>query len=523
MAVILFAQSRFRRPTFLFILFCLTVCVWGIGGYKFSTTIDKAEAFFWWRFAYICAICSPVFFSNYVFEFLDVNKKILFKFIYGTTFLFLLVNFFASRYFLGDLRLTFNQFYTVDWLKYKNPLFLIFYISYWWLLLGYALFELVKHYIKSTGIKKNQLKYFIVASVIGWLGAHGQFVVYFHIDVYPVSNFALAIYPLIITYAIIRYRLMDMKIIIQKGLVYSVLVTIITALYLIFVLSIGRIFQNLVGYQSFIINLIAVFTIAVAFNPMREWVQRILDKRFFQGTLESLAQEKQKLQQELFHKEKLAYIGQLASQVVHEIKNPLTTLKTFWEYYPKKQEDPDFKNKFEHLIPQELNRIDNVVSQLLDLAKSKLITKTSVNIIEVLEVTLALLDENLKINNIEIKRKYSKEEIYVEGDKEQLKQVFLNLLLNSIDAMAVGGSVCVDVSAGIEDSNVKIIITDTGCGMSQETLERLFEPFMTTKKNGIGLGMSITKEIIKEHGGSIEVESEIGNGAKFIIKFKEKT
>jgi len=479
---------------------------------------------------YISVIVSPAIYFHFVSKFLKLNNKYFIVIVYAFSVLYLLVNIFRRDLFLQDLRYVFNQFYWHDWLKNKSIIWLSFYISYYVVLLPYSFCLLIKEFIVSKGEHRNRIKYFIVGTMLGWIGPESCLLADFHINIYPYGNFLIAIYTIVIAYAIFRHQLMDINIAFKNGLVYSTLVAFITILYFIFVIALGKLFQGLTGIQSFWVNLSAMIIVAILFNPLRDWIQRILDRKFFQGTLESLAMERQKLQQELFHKEKLAYVGRLASQVVHEIRNPLTSIETFVKYVPEKCNDPEFLKKFKTLIPSEIGRIKRVIASLLDLARPNMINFVSLNVVDVIDSTLSLLEEQVNIKKIKVIKEYYSNNVKIKGDKDALRQVFLNLFLNSIQALSEGGSVSVSIKV-IENprkselkflpagkAGVRICVEDTGKGIPKEILDKLFTPFMTTKEDGIGLGLPITQEIIKAHGGSIEVESEVGVGTKFVIK-----
>lgn len=224
MAFFLLYKGRKNKFAILWMQFCLITSIWGLGGYKFSTTQDYNQAFLWWQIAYICVILAPVFYIRFIFNFLHIkNKKHILFFIYILAGIFLIFNFFFKELFLGDLRFVFNQFYCIDWIKHKSIIWLIFYIGFYWILLGYAFLLLLKAYNSAVGLKRFQLKYFILGSIIGWLGPFGDYLPAFRIDIYPYSNFLSAIYPLIIAYAILKHRLMDIQVTITRVGIFSVL------------------------------------------------------------------------------------------------------------------------------------------------------------------------------------------------------------------------------------------------------------------------------------------------------------
>ena len=389
----------------------------------------------------------------------------------------------------------------------------------------------------------TKIKYVLWAFIAAWLLGPIDFVPNYGIAFYPPGSLGVAVMIVIIGYAIFKHHLMDINIVVKKGLIYSILVSLITLIYLVFVFIGERFLQGVVGYRSILVSLISACTIAIIFIPLRNKIQRFLDHRFFKGTLESLASEQERLRERLFHTEKLAYVGQLASSVAHEIRNPLTAIKTYVEYLPKKYSDPEFKDKFDKLIPKEIERINSVLCQLLNLAKPRSSEFRQVHMHLIIDSTLRLLENNLKKKKIAVKTNFCSDEIIIQGDEEQLRQVFLNLFLNAIEAMNEGGNLTIETRPdpgclmldtsknkklesrikNLESRFAEISISDTGCGISEESLKKLFTPFFTTKKEGVGLGMVITKEIIEQHKGKISVESMIGEGTRFILAFPLQT
>ncbi len=221
----------------------------------------------------------------------------------------------------------------------------------------------------------------------------------------------------------------------------------------------------------------------------------------------------------------MAYIGQLASSIVHEIRNPLTSIKTFVHYLPEKVRSHDnaFLEKFETIIPNEINRLEKIVQQLLNLARPRVLNKQKMGLSAVINVTLEVLKEKINLRSVQLERSYLTDADIFYGDKEQIQQVLLNLVLNALDAMQNGGTLTIKLwrevgeGAGPSHSRLMLSIQDTGCGISPDQLKNLFVPFHTTKKDGVGLGLIISQEIIKLHGGEIRVESEPNSGTRFII------
>lgn len=214
----------------------------------------------------------------------------------------------------------------------------------------------------------------------------------------------------------------------------------------------------------------------------------------------------------MIRSEKLSIAGQLAAGIAHEIRNPLTSIKGFLQIM-----QPDISNhsQYFHIIFSELNRIEMILSELLMLAKPQETKFTKTDLVTLLNDVAILLETQGNMNNVSILQEHSFTELHINCDENQLKQVFINLFKNAIDAMPKGGKVKV-LTEKINQS-VKIIVKDEGEGIPPEFLERIGEPFLTTKEKGNGLGLMITYKIIENHSGNMYVESEVGKGSIFTI------
>lgn len=227
--------------------------------------------------------------------------------------------------------------------------------------------------------------------------------------------------------------------------------------------------------------------------------------------------EKRLMEEKLIQSGKLEIAGQVAAGVAHEIRNPLTTIKAFFQVFFIKGENEQTKDKYNQLIMQELNRINDILNDFLSLAKPESTNgKTDTDIIKVLDDILVLMDAQALLNNITIKKDYEElPRVYI--DSKRIKQVFINLIKNSFEAMQMGGELKISTNYLRSDNLLRIEFSDNGPGMDQKTLKKLGTPFFTTKENGIGLGTMTSYRIIEELGGNLSIESEAGAGTKFII------
>ncbi len=224
------------------------------------------------------------------------------------------------------------------------------------------------------------------------------------------------------------------------------------------------------------------------------------------------------VQNHLSHTEKLASLGTLAAGVAHEINNPLGIIIGFGELLLENLDKESQSREDVEIILKHAHHCKEIVENLLNFARNTQGFYEATDVNDALEEIISIISHTLEINNIVLSVSYTKGLPLVRGDRRKLQQVFLNLIINAMDAMPRGGKL--EVSTSIERNEVIIKVMDTGCGIKAEHQERIFDPFFTTKPEGkgTGLGLSISYGIINTYGGSIEVESEEGQGSIFTIK-----
>ena len=231
----------------------------------------------------------------------------------------------------------------------------------------------------------------------------------------------------------------------------------------------------------------------------------------------------------LFHADKLATVGELAAGAAHEIRNPLTSIRSTVQFL--KKDLPPEKHGYVEGVIEEVDRIDGIIRGLLSLSKSSELHLSRVDLREALQQTLLLLDPELKRNGIAVNQEMMIGDPTVEADQAQVRQVFLNVLLNSVQSMPGGGTITVHMAdrpdGKREESieSVRVTLSDNGPGMPEETIRRVFDPFFTTKENGTGLGLSITYGIVHGHGGEIDIASKTdpsSHGTSVTIRLPRK-
>ena len=233
----------------------------------------------------------------------------------------------------------------------------------------------------------------------------------------------------------------------------------------------------------------------------------------------SVVLENTNLYEQMLNTAKLALVGTMAAGMAHEIRNPLTSMKTFIQMLPNKHTDKEFVDRFSAVVGEEINRLSHLTEDLLSFSKPKPHKYEQTNLNSVVEKVIELFETQIDRKKINLKIKLGKAAI-IYADEEQLTQVFMNMLLNAMQALGDLKDITIETGSELSENLLiytTVMISDSGSGIPEQNLERIFDPFFTTKKEGTGLGLSICLKIIQEHNGFIRVYSQINKGTSFKV------
>jgi signal transduction histidine kinase len=681
LGVFVLIKNRHSRVNQLFFL-----CALAIAGWSISQSTMHSDYTLTWIGSKIVHFCAPliaVFFFHFITALTEKPRKWLLRYVYTAGISISLLGGFTTTVveslWPAKVSSTFTLAYTV------KPgslylLFLLFFVS----TILYAVYILFKEFQVSTGTMRAQLKYVLIAAIVGFSGGMVNFCYPFRISIYPLTPFAtytVPAYAVIAAYAIVKHRLMDIKVALTKtGLLFAIYGFII---YFSFhAVVILQPFLEATYGQHWVYFPIAVYTILISLAPFiyihlqRKMEDKILKKqKQYQKTLKQLSEGMTRIRNlnklldltviqivrtvrvthatiflynkdknkyilkvsrgpskkepglefgpkmplvsrlfdtraplaydemettskktagparpakdtdirqirlymqetdavlcipgfienrmigflvlgrklsgeaytqqdldvfttltnqvtlaidnaqsyeelintkdQLLKGERLATIGKFASEVAHEIKNPLQAIKTFTELAYERRADDIFMEKFSRLAKHEVERINNFVRQLIKVAHPLPPKFEPVYVNEVIDSVLELMENDFNVNGIIIKKEYDIHSVRIQADKDQLKQVFLNLITNAVEAMEKTANKIIMVDTAMTGSDITIKISDTGCGIPSDAISRLFNPLFTTKENGSGLGLSIVDTIINNHRGSMEACNNTGEG-----------
>jgi two-component system sensor histidine kinase HydH len=224
------------------------------------------------------------------------------------------------------------------------------------------------------------------------------------------------------------------------------------------------------------------------------------------------------LHQEIERSRRLASVGRLAAGVAHEIRNPLSSIKGFATYFKQRYQDVPEDQQTADIMIQEVDRLNRVVSQLLEFARPISISPKPVSFKDLVADSIKLIERQARDKKITIATRNSAQVDKINLDPDRINQVLLNLYLNAIEAMAPGGKLQIEISDSGENSELRIRVADTGKGIAEKDLPKIFDPYFTTKSSGTGLGLAIVHNIVEAVGGTLEVKSEAGRGTAFTLR-----
>ena len=672
----IFVYSRDRtnlvNKTWAFL--CLSVGVWHFGRYMMAISQDAPQALFWCRILYIGAIFSPTLTLHFIFALFSKvkSKKLILSLCYSSVLAQLVFNF--TGIYITDVVLKNN----LGFYEYPNKFYLVHFLAYL-VILGFILKELVLEF-KTTSyiLVRNQIKYVIIASSFGFFSGLTSFSPFINLGIPPFSAPFTFLYVFIISYAIVKYRLMDIAVVIKKSVTYSFLILLLLAPCLLILLLSERAIFGSFDYTFSSILLLLFLLAAFAFPRIKvileNWGTKMLfrnevacedvfsklskkivevldldnlldhiveiivktmdvekvsvfvldndenkfklrasyglngekDRLLFQkqdfffrwleeknnvvireeieeiiyfdqrialidsrmkemgseiclplvhenhligiinlsykksghlfsykdiellkalsnqasGALEN-ARLYEMLKKSKIHMrrvDRLASLGTLTAGLAHEIRNPLVSIKTFLQLLPERFDDEEFRTYFLNLTVDEVERISSLLTELLDFARPSEPNFQMADINAIMEKVVLLADKEISKKNLVVNKQYNIDLPKVVVDSSQMKQVFLNILLNAVQASSERSEIFIETRfLDMGDKFVQVIVRDKGEGISEKDIENIFTPFFTTKAGGSGLGLSISHQIVQEHKGIINVKSNLGEGSTFII------
>ncbi len=235
--------------------------------------------------------------------------------------------------------------------------------------------------------------------------------------------------------------------------------------------------------------------------------------------IESVLDELHGARQEIIRAERLAAVGELAAGVAHELRNPLTSVKLLIQTAAQRYSERGLTARQYRVIQEEITRMEKTIQGLLDFARPPQLHRLRHDLRDTVQRALNLMDGRAKHARVRVSAELPSRPVLVEGDPEQLHQVFINLLLNAIESMTQGGALIVGVRLDDQaDGKCQVLFRDSGPGIPEAVMGRIFEPFVTSKERGTGLGLAVSRRIVREHGGQLTGVNQPGGGVTFAVE-----
>src|SRR3989338_3052353 len=512
LAIFVLVYNRANWVNRIWFLFAVAVAWWGVGVYQISGTQNVAEAFFWWRAAHIGVIMIPVFFVHFVYLFMDITRRraVYFSYLFG--FLFLISN--TTPYFIANMRFVFGSFYYDSQPGILNIPFVVFFVG---AVIYSALILYRRYLLEQDLIKKRQILYFLLATIIGFGGGVTSFLPVFGVDLYPVLNFFITFYTVILAIAVLRYQLFDIRVISAELLTFSTWVFLF--LRGLFAESIQ---ERLADWTLFL--LVVIFGIFLILSVRKEVKQR--------EEIQRLAESLKKANAELKKLDQLK--SEFLSLASHQLRTPLSIIKGYISMIQEGSfgQIPDRTMEILRKVYFSNERMINLVNDFLNISRIESgrmhYDFDPARVEDVVQNALDEFREAAKDKKLDLIWEPPPEPLpEARLDKEKFHQVIMNLVDNAFH-YTQSGFVNVGARLDAADSSGKTVlisVRDSGVGMTPEELDVIFKRFSRgeggskVNASGLGLGLYLAKRIVADHGGEIWAESEgRWKGSTFWIK-----
>jgi len=298
-----------------------------------SSTQD--QIYLWWQIGYLGAVLSPICYFRFIYAFVNLKKRWLLYLIYILGIIYVIAILFFRDKFFGNLVFRYDQFWWFYWPKNKSILYLLFYISFWWILVGYSFFLTIRSYRESVGLQRIQTKYFILGSIFGWVGAEGLFLPKFIWNAYPYTNFLIAIYPVIFVYAMLRYRLMDIKVAITRTGIFVFVYSLVLGIPFIMAYGLRDWLKGILGVNWWI----APLGLMVALATVGPFVYIFLEKRAETVLLREQRRYQETLKQAAVGMTRIRDLKKLLDLVVHIVTKAVRISHSSLYLYDEKSEN----------------------------------------------------------------------------------------------------------------------------------------------------------------------------------------
>lgn len=503
-----YARSQTHR---VWALFNLVVALWGFGNFLAAISPTPGPAMLNWRLCYIPGTYISVVFYHLICSWCEIKrpKFKLFAKTFGVVFMPLL---FTSWFIDSD---SYYLAFGSIWYN-KAALGFSVWFGFWAVIVFFSFLELWWYCWTVKGLRRTQSLILFWGMALGFMGGSSSIIPCYGLRVYPAFHFSICIYSGIMTYAIFRHQMLDIRLVIKKGIMYSILITSIMVFYLTSVRALEQIFQNLLGYKSFAGSVSITLVIAIIFNPLKNRIQGFVDRTFFRGTTAEIAAQNERLRDQVTQSERYQTLAGFTKDIIDAIQKPIGVLMASDRQLEERGGELGFIKDYAVQEREQIEKIDSLLEHLTSYSHPAEGISQRINMVKLINETLGMLRPQLNEKEILVRTDFqSPEDVQLNVDPSQLRQALFNIFMNAIEAMGSGGKIFIKTEK--TETHLRIMVKDTGEGIAKEDMARIFDPFFSKKQGHAGLGLSAARGIIESCRGKILVKSDVGFGTDLII------
>jgi signal transduction histidine kinase len=489
-------------------LTCLSISVWGLGLGMLVRAPDWNNAYLWERWVqYPGAIMIPILFLHFVMLAFEMRSKPVLWFGYGMAVILQIIN--AAGLLVSIKSQPPFTYYTLA----LGPYWI--FVANFFILVLYAHGLLLTKMFSPEARAKNQSRYIFMAMIIGFCGGGTSFFPVFNIPVFPYGVYATPIYVFIVTYTIYKHQLMDINVAIRKTLLYSLISAALAAVFVGVITLLAHFLEVPNRPTSAYSSALAAIFITLLFNPLRTRTQRWVDRYFPRERLDP------------------GLLQEAAGGFAHEMKRPLSKISlpaemALLDLQRVKSGDvsweealPKVEEKLRYIMGQSIDA-GYMIEAVRELSAASVAPFIPVNAAEVVKTALRVEKDLLERRGVSVHLDLPDHRAMVSGRAKQLEIVFVNLIKNAVEAMSElsqGNPRELRIACAFSAGKCVLRIRDTGPGIKSEDQQNIFRPHYSTKgANGTGMGLYLSEQIILAHGGTIDVQSQPGQGTEFVVR-----
>jgi len=508
LGLLVLSQGKTKKLNILFFFFTLAIAFWSLAYFFWQISLNADQALSWSRILMIGAIFIPVFYFHFVVVFLGIAKRVFVYIAYTLAIIFLFLNF--TAYFIVDV----SQKLSFQFWPTAGPIYSFFLLT-WLFYAIYTVYLLYKHLNIAVGIKRKQLAYILLGTIVGYAGGVTNYFLWYDILIPPIGNVLASVYVLFVAFAILKYRMFNIKVVATELFTLAIWITVLVDVFNAKTTP-ERIFE--IG----LLIVVVVFGVLIIRSVSKEIKSR--------EEIEKLAKDLKKANARL--RELDQQKSEFVSIASHQLRSPLTAIKGYASMMIEGSFG-EITNEVKVPVDKILassKRLVNIVEDFLNITRIEQgrmqYDFTEVNIKDLLKDIISNVAPTIKHSGLEVNLTTDKGLSYVvSADENKIRQVFVNLLDNAIK-YTPKGSIDIKITENVPKKRITISVTDSGIGLSTDFIDnRIFGKFnrgvnaKSIHTNGSGIGLYVASEIVKGHKGKIWVKSEGKNkGTTFFVE-----